>query len=287
MNVLLIGDGDTKYGASHSLCQMAIALNQFPDLNISVILNQNSPLAEKMRGVGISVEIVNYVPFYQGVSENKLKFPAKYVIRGAQYWYGRMTAIQHTRKFMMKNHFDLIHSNSSREDMSAILANYYHIPLVWHIREFGDKDYPCYSYRRDYIELMNKSAAKLIAVSDAVRNHWISRGIDPAKIIRIYNGVSSGNEKHAMREAGSFHNPIRFIFAGSLLETKGHMQAIRMMSELRGRNVDARLDIIGSGSPKNTKKLQKTVKEFAFEDHIRFLGYKHKSMNCCRAMISV
>lgn len=274
MNILFVGDGDTKYGASHSLCQMAIALNRYPDLKISVILNQNSPLADQMRGEGVSVEIVDYLPFYQGIPNNKLKMPAKYVIRGAQYWYGRKMAIRNTKKFMTENHFDLIHSNSSREDMGAILANYYHIPLIWHIREFGDLDYPCYSYRRDYIQLMNRSAAKLIAVSDAVREHWIAKGIDPEKIVRIYNGVVPTDESRIRNRERGMRQLLRFVFAGSVSETKGQMQAIGMMRELHKKNIDAQLDIIGSGSRQYIQKLQNAISEYGLENHVKFLGYR-------------
>lgn len=38
MNVLLIADGDIKYGASHSLFQMAKELSSFYEINIQIVM---------------------------------------------------------------------------------------------------------------------------------------------------------------------------------------------------------------------------------------------------------
>ena len=275
MNVLLVGDGDTKYGASHSLLHMAIALNRMPDVNVTVILNQESLISQCLRDNGCDVEIAAYTPFYLSYPSKPWLFPLKYVVRGLQYCYGRGTAIRHTKRIMEKGHFDIIHSNSSREDFAQTLAEHYGIPLIWHIREFGDRDYKCYSYRKNYVEYMNRTASRFIAISDAVRFHWISKGIDAQKIVTVYNGVEKvpyvgENERNADPK------DIRLVIAGYISETKGQMQATQAVVKVIRNNPSLRItfDMIGGGDDLYIRRIERLIKDESVQGNVRLLGYK-------------
>ena len=52
MKVLLISDGDAKYGAANALCQMAEQLLLKHDLDIIVVLNHESHIADYLRKCG-------------------------------------------------------------------------------------------------------------------------------------------------------------------------------------------------------------------------------------------
>ena len=185
MNVLIIGDSDYKYGASRSLIQMAANLNLKPDINVTVILNRESDMVETLKNYGCKVIVIRFDTFMQPYPEHFWWFPVRYVYRGLKYYYyTRFLALKELEKKIKINEIDLIHSNSSREDFSSIIAKKYNIPLARHIREFGE----CFSLRNDYINYMNKTAKVFIAVSDAVKDHWIRKGLDKKKIVRVYNG---------------------------------------------------------------------------------------------------
>lgn len=276
MHVLFVADADSKYGASHSMLQMVAALGRIdPSMKRSVVVTKNSMLATGFERLGCAVYRMRYRPFYENVPKPHWKFPVKYVIRGAEYLWGVTYGLCELEKELDISSVDIIHSNSSREDLSAILAEKYDKPLLWHIREFGDRDYECYSYRKNYINLMNRQATELVAVSEAVREHWIKKGIRPEKIIRIYNGVDDDMPQKANYRKNS-GEPLRMVMAGGISETKGQGQLIEAVGKLPARTLERiTLDIIGDVNMKSVyvKQLSKMIGG-GYSGHIRMLGYR-------------
>lgn len=272
MNILLIGDGDTKYGASHSLFQLVKELNNLFKININIVLPFNSRIEGGLEEV--NTLYIHYTPFYQGVPTDKWKFPIKYIIRGIMYWYGRFRAVKEVEKQLDISKIDLIHSNSSREDLGALLANKYNIPLIWHIREFGDRDYKCYSYRKKYIDYMNRSACRFIAVSDTVRVHWIKKGIQQEKIECVYNGVSQQDIIIRRTDVVNQEDKrLKIVILGCVSKTKGQEWAIEAIKGLADERIYISLDIIGDGTKSYIKKLKSKVNRYGLQDLITFKGY--------------
>ena len=280
MNILMIADGDTKYGASHSLLQMVQELKTMDDINIKIIIPVHSEMRNKLENTECEFWDIHYVPFYQGIPDDKWKYPVKYMIRGVLYWYGRIRAVKEIEKRLDLGKIDLIHSNSSREDLGALIADKYDIPLIWHIREFGDRDYKCYSYRKNYIDYMNKSATRFIAVSDAVKEHWAKKGIRREKIVRIYNGVPRQNVlSKTQGGAAQGNKTLKMVIVGSISETKGQMWAIEAVKKLFDENVQISLDIIGDGSRSYVKKLKRKIIQYGLDELINFRGYQKNISN--------
>ncbi len=270
MKILLVADGDSKYGAPHSLTQMVMALIRDYNVDITVAVPYYSEITKLLESAGGKVLCTPYEPFYQSIPYEKWKLPVKYLVKGAKYWYGRMAALRILERQINLNEFDLVHSNSSREDFGAIISQKYKIPLIWHIREFGDKDYNCYSYRKKYIEYMNKSAKKFIAVSDCVREHWIKKGLDSDKIVRVYNGVLHQKPPQGIVDT---KREKRIVMLGSIQETKGQMQAVEAVHVLIKRGFEVAIDIVGDGNRKYISLLKKKAEEYKIEKYVRFSGY--------------
>lgn len=273
MHILFVADGDSKYGASNSLMGLVRSLKVLDsDLRISVVLTRKNSNEKDFENIGCSVYRVPYEPFYQAVSHMKAKLILKYIVRGIQYLYGKFFALKSLEKQLDINTVDIIHSNSSREDFSGQIAEKYKKPLVWHIREFGDLDYKCYSYRRNYIAYMNQHATAFIAISDAVRQHWICKGLPKEKIHLIYNGVKEVplEEKHIEDD-----KMLRLVMMGSICETKGQHQIIRALALLPDEYKKVvLLDIVGDGMLTYRNVINNLVRTLHVEDHIRFLGYR-------------
>lgn len=276
MHILFVADADNKYGASCSMKQLVRGiLEYYDDVEISVVLPLRTDVTNELgnyyRQLGCNVYKIFYEPFYQNIPEQKWRFFVKYFIRGMEYLIGRWTGLFFlSRKIDMKE-IDIIHSNSSREDLSASLAIKYRKPLIWHIREFGDD---CFSFRKNYIELMNQAAYEFIAVSDAVRNHWIEKGLDRRKTNRVYNGICTEvNVKKEYRETND--SKMKFLMIGSVYENKGQEQVIKacalMMEKDRKR---VAIDIIGDGSETYIKKLKEMIKDYDLSSVVRFRGYQ-------------
>lgn len=274
MKILLVADSDTKYGASHSMCQMAVALKRYKHVDVTVLLPRYSKLlVDEMKNWGIEVYYVNYTPYYQNYPNKLWKFPIKYIIRGCGYLYTRYFALHRLEQKIDIQSYDLIHSNSSREDFGAKIAEKYNLPLIWHIREFGDRDYKCYSYRLKYVEYMNQRADALLAVSEVVKQHWIAKGIKKEKIVRVYNGVKC-SEKWNVTNSVGVEKDIKLVMTGSICETKGQRYAIEVVKKLYDKGISVKLDIVGDGTSVYVKRMKKMCIRYGLENNVSFLGYK-------------
>lgn len=275
MHILFIADGDSKYGSQQSMKQLIKELiSEYEDIEISVVLPLRVNLADYYRQLGCRTYRILYDQFYQSITDYKWKMPAKFVIRGTQYLFGRCFAVHCLSKKIDMSTIDIIHSNSLREDFGAELALKYKKPFVWHLREFGDKDFKCFSFRRNYIELMNTTALKFITVSDAVKEHWIKKRLNREKVIRIYDGViTKVNVKEEYRKKEN--DKIKFLMIGGVNETKGQYQVIQacgLMTKEEKEKIT--LDIIGGGSKLYIKKLNKMIKKYGLTASVHILGYK-------------
>lgn len=275
MHVLFVADLDTKGGAPRSLYQLISHIRILdPAIHISIVLPTQSPLSDKYRKLGCSVYTAYYEDYLQGIPQQKWKLVVKYPLYLIKYLLGRAFASQALETDIDWDSIDLIHSNSSREDLGAILAAKHHKPLVWHIREFGNLDYPIYSYRKHYIQFMNENAIRLVAISDAVRNHWIHMGISPKKIIRIYNGVDSTPTKKRGYRA-STEIPLKLCMIGNFHETKGQLQAVEAISRLPKEILKkTQLDFIGKDNGVYGDKVRKRIAQFHLDDTVHVIGYR-------------
>lgn len=275
MNVLMIADGDIKYGASHSLVQLVKELKAIYKINIKVVIPANSAMKNNLTDIQNDAVCVHYTPFYQGIPADKWRYPIKFMIRGALYWYGRMRAVKEVEQSVDLDTVDLIHSNSSREDLGALIAGKHNIPLIWHIREFGDRDYKCYSYRKNYINFMNQNASRFIAVSDAVKEHWVKKGISSEKIDRIYNGISQQSIlSKTEEEAGRKRKNTKMVMVGNVSTTKGQVWAIEATRRLHEEGLEVTLDIFGDGTRSYKKKLIRKIREYDIEHLVKFRDYQ-------------
>ncbi len=275
MNVIIVADGDIKYGASHSLIQLVKELKASYGINIKIVVPVHSTIKNQLKDMECDTICIHYAPFYQGLPSDKWKYPIKFIIRGVLYWHGRIRAVKEVERSVDLSKIDLIHSNSSREDLGALIAGKHNIPLVWHIREFGDRDYTCYSYRKNYIDFMNENANQFIAVSDAVKEHWVKKGIAPGKIDRIYNGISPQSilpktDYLVVRERKN----MKMVMVGNVSETKGQIWAIETVKRLYDDGIQVSLDVFGDGARSYEKKLERKIREYRIKHLVKFKGYQ-------------
>ena len=101
MHILFVADGDSKYGALHSLYQMVAELVKLvEDIEISIVLTKQSNMVDDFEKIGCHVYKISYASYQQGVPFQKWKYPIKYIIRGIPYWYGRVFAVKELERKM-------------------------------------------------------------------------------------------------------------------------------------------------------------------------------------------
>lgn len=274
MNLLIISDGDSKYGSANSLYGLISSLKgSHSNLEVTIVLTMNSEKEDDYKKIGCNAVRIPYSFYYRTSSYESWKRPLSYAKHFPEYCYGRINALRLLEKKIKLETFDIIHTNTQREDLSLQITKKYKIPLVMHIREFGDLDYKSFSYRKNYISLLNQTVDRFITVSDIVKKHWSGKGIDASKIIRIYNGVDD-NPDYKTDYPLKQDEMIKLVIMGAILENKCHHILINALSKLDTRmRAMVTVDIIGNSENSYGGELKKLVDELGLKEKVKFLGY--------------
>jgi teichuronic acid biosynthesis glycosyltransferase TuaC len=137
-----------------------------------------------------------------------------------------------------------------------------------------------YPLRRLAIGWALRRAARVIAVSEELRNYAVALGVDPARTAVIPNGLDSKmfypRPRAAARRKHDIPGTAKFILsAGHLIQLKGHAHAIRAVAALAADGVDVRLGIAGGrglGVPECETDLKALVSGLNLGERVRFLG---------------
>jgi glycosyltransferase involved in cell wall biosynthesis len=120
--------------------------------------------------------------------------------------------------------------------------------------------------------LLNSPAIPMVSNHNLAASLDLTRiGVDPAKVFPFDWPPIISPQAFAAKEAPSADAPLRVIFVGAIMETKGVGDAIRAVSVLRRRGRAVELSIIGRGDDTPFRQL---VASLGLEAHVHFLGPK-------------
>jgi glycosyltransferase involved in cell wall biosynthesis len=161
--------------------------------------------------------------------------------------------------------------------IGALLAEVLSLPHVWHVREFGDRDFGLHYDWGEYLfrKFMSRADAA-VAVSKAVRKHVLSEVDVPCRV--VYNGVISQDRLEKLEETTRLkkdNSPSSYTFAivGKISPAKGQEQALRALHRLGQEGKEACLLVAGSGNRKYEESLRRFCKSRDLEEAVSFLGY--------------
>ena len=272
MRVLFITDPGTVGGATRSLIDVVSSMSN-RGIECIVCTSTCNELNDELNGLNIS----NFASGHRAAMDipayKRWKRKLKKVIKGLDYHCSLPIVIKKIEKNINLHSIDLIHTNSARNDIGCILAKKYGIPHIMHIREFGKEDFECICYRRNYERFINSYTTRFIAISQAVKEAWVKKGISNEKITVIYNGVDNTRIVPAKQSDSKIETPLSMVIVGGVCEAKGQLQIIEAMGRLPSKIKDnVRLDIIGWGDPAYIEKINLRAAELGIGDKVHLLG---------------
>lgn len=275
MNVLYISDGSDKFGAPKALIEILKEIKEKKyDINPIVLTSKYNGVNKFCEENNIENYVTKQPSFMMTKKENFFKFIVKFVIKFIRYIVFSKISIQEVEKKVDLTKIDLIHTNTTIINLGAELSKKYKIKHYWHIREFGQKDYDFISFKRNYINYMNKYTYKFFAISDAIKKCWIDKGIEKKKIQLLYDGIDLSDIEYK-NEINIPADKIKIVFSGYISENKGQIQAIQALSLMSKEKLSKiQLDIIGTGKTEYVDFLNKEIKSKNLEDNVKLLGYK-------------
>jgi glycosyltransferase involved in cell wall biosynthesis len=142
-----------------------------------------------------------------------------------------------------------VYSNSSVLAVGAMAAARLGLPHVWHLREFGGRDYGLWpDFGQHPARLGFRTADATVFVSHALRRALLG-GSPPANSHVVYNGVApeaAFDERRRAAEAlRGRREPFTFVLVGRFRASKGQAVAIRALAHLAARHRAARLLLVG------------------------------------------
>jgi glycosyltransferase involved in cell wall biosynthesis len=176
---------------------------------------------------------------------------------------------------------DLVYSNSSVFCIGALAAARLGLPHVWHIREFGDRDYDLFpDAGRSVFRRTLLTADATLFVSHALKNAFLGRR-NPATAHVVYNGVAAEavfDQRRGMAESlRGRRQPFTFVLVGRFRESKGQDIAIRAFAQIVQKHRDARLLLVGGAGPTGDEdyftRCRELVQSLRLAERIEFWGF--------------
>lgn len=274
MRILHFASSDGIFGSAKCLTELLkyeISVGDIP-IVITPKVNQINKFCDEQKIVNY---VVNYQQFMIPKHDSFPVFLYKYFFRLVEYYLKILGAVKQVEKIIDFSHVDIVHTNVSVISIGAIVAKRNNKPHIWHIREYGKEDFHFVSVITDTIAFMNKNTSKFIAISEAVRENWIKRGIDVKKIVTRYDGVEDVQDDEVQKAEMRDTATVKIVMAGAISETKGQAKLIEAIKHLPPTYKDRIIiDIYGSGQEKYVAHLKQLIKRESLSN-IHFKGYSN------------
>lgn len=266
-NILFITHDDLSGGSCLSILNQILILRNKHFINPIVITFGKNTLYEKLLKLKIETYALKY-DFTSVWTRNRLF----HLIKRPYYrlFYNYMAWIK-IKKMIDFGKIDLIVSNSSVIDFGAFLYRKTKIPHVWYLREFGDLDFNILPYIKDLPKYIDKNTSKIIAVSNAVAKHWISRGITK-KIDVVYNGIKCDLEENKQKKTTEI---IKIIMSGRFSPAKGQITAIKAV-HLLPREIQKKIQLDFWGQGESEKRIISMIHKLQISDCVHVRGFSNQ-----------
>lgn len=272
LRILYLNHVSAISGAERSLLSLLGGLDKARYEPVCIVPGPG-PLTDRLREVSPQVRYAPFVRFKR--TRNPLWLLA----------YANLlpVTVKPLVRYLLRNEVHLIHSNSTIAHLhGALAARQMSLPCVWHVRDLV----PLGWWARIYAKWTNK----IIAISEAVREHLQRCGIPAQKIEVIHNGVDLSVFSPLADARGSrFASPLRkslgfteehFVFGmvAQLVPWKGHAFFLRAAASVAQGIPNARFLIVGDDlfgdHPDYVQGLVGLTESLGLDDKVRFLGFR-------------
>lgn len=228
--------------------------------------SKNGGLPMELEKIGIPVELVNLRPFlYFSGLKSFLALPLKFILN-IPSWIKIYNQLKN-------ENVDWIYSNSSVENTGIVIAKLLGAKHVWHVREFGYRDYKYMYLGGDFIKRkMLGLSDKVIAISESIFKY-----IDlPKRTSLIRNGIFYRNELSSLNGKENLPSIVNLGMVGIIGVAKNQKRAVKLLKnivdDISKRKVH--LDFYGGTSGEAyLNELKKEISNNDLNEFVTFHGF--------------
>ena len=168
---------------------------------------------------------------------------------------------------------DIIYTNTSVIDIGYKLSKIIKTSHVWHIREYGDKDFNIsyIPFRKSIIKKIKKSK-KSIFTTNLLKDHWLGKNSINAKI--VHNGFDRLVRNPTSKKLNK--KQIKIGIVGYFIKSKGQIESLEILKRLLKENLKVQLYFYGEYDTNSEyyKEIVKIISNNNLTDNVFFCGYK-------------
>ena len=253
-------------GATKSFLQLISALKE-KGIEILIICPDKNGLFQYLKSQNIEVKSIKYMA--SCILDSKSNIECLFnILRLLKRFYINSHATLRLCFVCKRFQPDIIHTNTSVNDIGFKAGKICGIPHVWHIREYGDLDF---GWKIPHLDRRLCAPNNYsIAITKAIALHRKVFGRPNNRI--IYNGIVNSAKVKEIDEAKEPY----FLFAGKCTEGKGFNDLIRAYIKYC-QSVRAPLKLIVTGNKEDTDNTQKQwelLKNSHLEKNVEWIGIR-------------
>lgn len=268
---------DMNSGASHSLLGMVRQIKKNGKYNpIVIIPYHNNEFEKNLNAEQIEYYVVESHDMWSVAlnDEHKIKTYAKELLASIR----STRAVKQIKSILIERNVKLVHVNMLTCGLVGQVAEKLDIPVIWHMREFLEKDIGAkivhFNKRK---KIINKSK-KIIAISHAVKKHFMTTFTPPIEV--VYNGISFSKNDVISRSILT-ENKVKVAIVGRICKNKGQFEIVKALESLHNKKgLQYILSIYGNvQEPEYKKEIQEFISMHHAEERILFMGSTPKILS--------
>lgn len=259
---------DSAAGATKSFLLLLIGVLQAGYKAIVVVPERNG-IYDTLLSMGVEVIVEPSKP-NTWTSAWNLRQTLLYIPRQLGRLFINWRATRHLRRRLTGTHINLVHSNSSIIGIGLNIARTFHLPHIYHIREYGNQDFGLtyFPSNHSFYRLLRDKNVYTICITQDIQKHFGLTGSPSSRV--IYNGIIP----HSPSSVDTHTPRTIFLYAGRLERTKGLTDLIDAYYAYTQR-VTSPLPLHVAGEATDQvyeKKVRQRIEHYGLTDHVKFLG---------------
>jgi glycosyltransferase involved in cell wall biosynthesis len=269
ISVLFFSHSSQLEGSERSMLELTRQLISDHHITCNVVLPNEGPLKSKLEEVGASTIIIDYHwwcdtrPFSNEDMNGWLNLGLENTLK--------------IKSELSRINPDVVVTNTMVIPWGAMTAYLLGKPHIWFIREFGKLDHNlCFYPEFQTIIKIIQDASNLVVVnSNAVGNALFGK-THSKHIVTIYPPVNVPDipQKTDKENYYKRKDTLKLIILGTVTESKGQLDAVLAVKELRRRKQDVELVVMGKGNPSYLQKITQIIEAENLGEYVNILDFK-------------
>lgn len=223
-------------------------------------------------------------PRHEGQSGHEVWYPRFFsvpgVLKGLDGWAMALAVWPRLRALKRAGRLDVLDAHFGYPDGFAAtrLGRWLGVPVTITLRG-TEVRHAADPALRPLLARALRTADRVFAVSDSLRQVALGLGVSPEKTRVVGNGVDAARfrpiDRNAARAALSLPESAQvMVSVGGLCERKGFHRVIDCLPALRAQGIDVHLLVVGGPSPEGdwTDRLHAQVRQLGLQDRVHFTG---------------